>query len=299
MREADDPDDRRGPSRRRGGPARRPDLPHQHLVPLRGRFYGFGTDVRPIKKVVQNGLLGWPLKVTVSGDDGLRLEVLLERPDLRSAPSRCPRSSITTSGSAPRPRSPTTRTASTAPSAAIGTTTAAGWATWACTTSTRSSTSWTKTRTARWRSRPIAPNSIRTPAAAGGGSELKYADGCEIVLDGENRDTDAPFIEGPKGRLYRGLRVRHPELREKLAALPDPEPQVTDFVRAVRTRRTIRPERSERPPLLHARQPGQDRRPARPAAPLRPGARDLPRRRRGQPPREPAHAGALASLERP
>ena len=34
------------------------------------RFYGFGTDVRPIKKVVQNGLLGWPIKATVSATTG-------------------------------------------------------------------------------------------------------------------------------------------------------------------------------------------------------------------------------------
>ena len=34
------------------------------------RFYGFGTDVRPVKKVVQNGLLGWPIKATVSATTG-------------------------------------------------------------------------------------------------------------------------------------------------------------------------------------------------------------------------------------
>ncbi|MCJ7682503.1 MAG: gfo/Idh/MocA family oxidoreductase, partial [Candidatus Aminicenantes bacterium] len=65
---------------------------------------------------------------------------------------------------------------------------------------------------------------------------LKYADGCEIVLDGENRDTDAPFIEGPKGKLYRGFRSDIPNIQALAAALPDPEPQVTDFSQAVRTR---------------------------------------------------------------
>ena len=33
-------------------------------------FYGFGSTVKPIKKIVQSGLLGWPLKVTVSGATG-------------------------------------------------------------------------------------------------------------------------------------------------------------------------------------------------------------------------------------
>jgi predicted dehydrogenase len=66
---------------------------------------------------------------------------------------------------------------------------------------------------------------------------MRYSDGCEIVLDGENRDPDAPFIEGPEGKLWPGFRSNIPDIQEKLASLPDPEPQVTDFARAVRTRR--------------------------------------------------------------
>ena len=33
-------------------------------------FYGLGTTVEPLKKLVDSGLLGWPLKVTVSGTTG-------------------------------------------------------------------------------------------------------------------------------------------------------------------------------------------------------------------------------------
>ena len=65
---------------------------------------------------------------------------------------------------------------------------------------------------------------------------MTYADGCQIILDGENRDTDAPFIEGPEGKLYPGLESDIPNMKEKAAQLPDPEPQVTDFYQAVRTR---------------------------------------------------------------
>src|ERR1039457_5102995 len=36
-----------------------------------GSFYGMGVPVRPIKKTVQNGLLGWPLTVTLGGPTGL------------------------------------------------------------------------------------------------------------------------------------------------------------------------------------------------------------------------------------
>ena len=33
-------------------------------------FYGLGTTIEPLKKLVDSGLLGWPLKVTISGTTG-------------------------------------------------------------------------------------------------------------------------------------------------------------------------------------------------------------------------------------
>ena len=33
-------------------------------------FYGLGTEVKPLKKLVDSGLLGWPLKVRISGATG-------------------------------------------------------------------------------------------------------------------------------------------------------------------------------------------------------------------------------------
>ena len=37
---------------------------------FRGTFYGLGTTVKPLKKIIDSGVLGWPLKVTVSGITG-------------------------------------------------------------------------------------------------------------------------------------------------------------------------------------------------------------------------------------
>ena len=65
---------------------------------------------------------------------------------------------------------------------------------------------------------------------------MKYADGCQIVLDGENREANDAFIEGPEGKLYPGFESDIPNLKEKLAAFPDPQPQLTDFLHTVRTR---------------------------------------------------------------
>ena len=35
-----------------------------------GGFYGFGTPVKPIKQVVDSGMLGWPLKATINAATG-------------------------------------------------------------------------------------------------------------------------------------------------------------------------------------------------------------------------------------
>ncbi len=63
-----------------------------------------------------------------------------------------------------------------------------------------------------------------------------YADGCKIILDGEGKIDNVPYIDGPDGKLFRGFVSDIPNMEQKLAAFPEPEPQVTDFVEAVKTR---------------------------------------------------------------
>lgn len=63
-----------------------------------------------------------------------------------------------------------------------------------------------------------------------------YADGCQIVLDGAGTEDGLAYIEGPKGKLYKGFVSDIPDMERKLAQYPDPAPQMTDFVEACRTR---------------------------------------------------------------
>ena len=51
-------------------------------------FYGLGTTVEPLKKLVQSGLLGWPLTVRYLRSHGLYLEILLDRKG-KSCASAC------------------------------------------------------------------------------------------------------------------------------------------------------------------------------------------------------------------
>jgi myo-inositol 2-dehydrogenase/D-chiro-inositol 1-dehydrogenase len=67
--------------------------------------------------------------------------------------------------------------------------------------------------------------------------EFTYADGCKIVLDGENKDKEAAYIEGPKGKIFKGMRSDIPDLKKKIAELPDPPAMITDFHESVRTRK--------------------------------------------------------------
>jgi len=66
--------------------------------------------------------------------------------------------------------------------------------------------------------------------------EYTYADGCKIILDGENRDKNAAYIEGPLGKIYKGFKSDIPNLQSFIQTLPDPEPQIMTFSETVKTR---------------------------------------------------------------
>ena len=58
---------------------------------------------------------------------------------------------------------------------------------------------------------------------------LRYADGCEIIIDAEMGDPDTPIFEGPEGKLMSNMRCTIPNWKQKLDQLPDPEPLNDDF----------------------------------------------------------------------
>ena len=66
---------------------------------------------------------------------------------------------------------------------------------------------------------------------------LRYADGCEIVLDGEGFSQGMPYIEGPNGKLFKNLRLEIKGREKTLRGLPDNAPQEGDFYDCVRPRR--------------------------------------------------------------
>ncbi|MBN2327981.1 MAG: Gfo/Idh/MocA family oxidoreductase [Candidatus Omnitrophica bacterium] len=199
-------------------------------------FYGFGTPVKPIKKLVDSGMLGWPLKATVSATTGFNWKFNWSgRTDL--APQEVPAELDYNMWLGPAPYKPYH------PHRVHGT--FRGY--WDYDGGGlgdmgqhyldpiqyllgKDETSPVEVDVDTPQQHPDAVGSWRRIT-------LKYADGCQIVLDGEDRDKNAAFLEGPDGKLFRGFRSNIENLEKKLAAFPDPEPQVVDFSHAVRTRR--------------------------------------------------------------
>jgi predicted dehydrogenase len=68
---------------------------------------------------------------------------------------------------------------------------------------------------------------------------MKYADGDTLTLVsgewGQDDPAGLPVIEGPKGKVYENYRTDPPELFERIKHLPDPPP-LLEFEEAVRTR---------------------------------------------------------------
>jgi myo-inositol 2-dehydrogenase / D-chiro-inositol 1-dehydrogenase len=58
-----------------------------------------------------------------------------------------------------------------------------------------------------------------------------YADGCQIVLDGEAKDEKVAYIEGPKGKLYKNFVSDIPDLASEVGRVPGASSPTNGFRR--------------------------------------------------------------------
>lgn len=198
-------------------------------------FYGMGTTVRPLKKLVDSGILGWPLNVTISGVTGFNWKFYwVGKPNLE--PMKVPSELDYDMWLGPAPYKPYN------PHRVHGT--FRGY--------------WDydggglgdmgqhyidpvqyilgKDETSPVRVDVDAPQQHDDAVGTWRRIEFTYADGCKIILDGENKDVTSPYIDGPKGKIYRGFRSDIPNLMKYLDTLPEPPTQITTFSQSVRTR---------------------------------------------------------------
>jgi predicted dehydrogenase len=199
-------------------------------------FYGLGTAVKPVKKAVRHGLFGWPLKVTVSGVTGFDWKFYWSgKTYLPPQPAPPELDYDFWLGPAPyKPYHPhrvheSFRGYWDYDGGGLGDM-GMHYLDPVQYLLDKDDTSPVEIEADGPQQHPDACKSWRRV-------NLRYADGCEIILDGENRDAGAAFIQGSEGKLFRNFKSDIPGLQEKVASLPDPEPQIEDFARAVRDRR--------------------------------------------------------------
>lgn len=202
---------------------------------FQGNFYGMNTTVAPIKKLVDSGLLGWPLKVTVNASTGFDWKFYwVGRTDLDI--QKVPDTLDYDMWLGPAPFKPyhphrvhsTFRGYWDYDGGGLG-------------DMGQHYLDPVQYFLGKDNTSPISVEvdcEQQHPDAAGTWKrvELTYEDGCKIILDGENRDKDAAYIEGPKGKLFNGFRSDIPDLDKKLAAIPDAPRQIGSFSESVRTR---------------------------------------------------------------
>ncbi len=199
-------------------------------------FYGLGTDIKPLKKLIRSGVLGWPLKVTVSGITGYDWKFYWSgRTDLQPAP--VPEDLDYDMWLGPAPFKPYNPERVHAKFRGYWDYDGGGLGDMGQHYLDPVQYLLDKDDTNPVRIEVDAPQQHYDAAGSWRRIEYTYADGCRVVLDGENRDADAPYIEGPHGKIYRGFRSDIPDLPRMLQALPDPEPQIVTFSDSVRTRR--------------------------------------------------------------
>ncbi|MDQ1257508.1 MAG: myo-inositol 2-dehydrogenase / D-chiro-inositol 1-dehydrogenase [Candidatus Hydrogenedentes bacterium] len=203
-----------------------------------GGFYGMDTTVAPIKKVVDSGMLGWPLKVTVGATTGFNWK--FNWSGMTNLTPQTPPSELDYDfwlGPAPyKPYHPhrvhaTFRGYWDYDGGGLGDM-GQHYLDPVQYPLGKDDTSPVEIEVDAPQQHPDACGSWRRIT-------MKYADGCQIILDGEGKDESAAYIEGPEGKLFRGFKCDIPNFEKKMASLPEPEPQLTDFSESVRTRKTF------------------------------------------------------------
>jgi predicted dehydrogenase len=202
---------------------------------FKDNFYGLGTTVKPLKKAVQSGALGWPLKVTISGVTGFDWKFYwVGKTNLQPEP--VPAELDYNMWLGPAPEKPYNKHRVHGTFRGYWDYDGGGLGDMGQHYIDPVQYILGKDNTSPVKVEIDAPQQHYDAIGTWRKITYTYADGCQIILDGENKDQNAAYIEGPKGKIFKGFQTDIPGLHELIASLPDPEPRITTFRESVRTR---------------------------------------------------------------
>lgn len=200
-------------------------------------FYGLGTEVEPLKKLVDSGLLGWPLTVRISGATGFAWKFFWTgRENL--VPETVPSCLDYDMWLGPAPYKPYNVHRTHATFRGYWDYDGGGLGDMGQHYIDPVQYFLGKDNTFPVKVEVDAPQ--QHPDAIGIWRKITYTyeDGCKIILEGEGFESQGkvPYIEGPNGKVYQGFECTIPNIMQKIAEMPDPEPRNTNFLECVRTR---------------------------------------------------------------
>lgn len=208
---------------------------------LYGNLYGLGVPAKPIKKLVSNGLLGWPLTVVVAPWTGFGWKLGWSG-KTNLVPQPVPKNLNYDLWLGPAPVKPYHRHRTHGTFRGYWDYDGGGLSDMGQHYLDPVQYILGKDDTSPVEIEAYAPWPPH-PDACGkwGWVEMTYSDGCKLIFEsggwGKPKFRDRPYIEGPKGKIWRGFRLDPPDLADALKALPDPEPMISNFNDSIITRK--------------------------------------------------------------
>lgn len=205
-------------------------------------FYGLGTTIEPLKKLVDSGVLGWPLKVTISGSTGFAWKFFWTGKE-NLVPETVPAQLDYDMWLGPAPYKPYNKHRTHQTFRGYWDYDGGGLGDMGQHYMDPVQYFLGKDDTSPVKVEIDAPQQHSDAIGVWRKIVYTYADGCQIVLEGEGYESQGkvPYIEGPNGKVYKGFEVElngcpAPDIMNMIAQLPDPEPQNTDFIDCIHDR---------------------------------------------------------------
>lgn len=202
---------------------------------FKDNFYGMGTTVKKLKKVVDSEALGWPLKVTISGITGFNWKFYWVGKN-NLTPQAVPSQLDYNMWLGPAPEKPYHPHRVHQTFRGYWDYDGGGLGDMGQHYIDPVQYFLGKDNTSPIKVEVDAPQQHYDAIGTWRKIVYTYADGCQIILDGENKDKNAAYIEGPNGKIYNGFKSTIPNIEGLIDSIPDSEEQIVTFLESVRTR---------------------------------------------------------------